>query len=268
MKPAPPVTNVRTRSDATERRRPRGLRYARRPLAGRVLRTLSRLLNRATIPLRRSYYLEGRGGAWIPRLPRSVGHRLGLDDPEAVGSRRIEIGGGPHAQPGYLHVDVDAGASHLEALAPAWSLPFEDDFADEILAIHSLEHVHPRRLLQTLREWRRVLAPDGHARVHVPNGPELMTAFTASDVEAKWGLMGSLLGMYCGPETHGPEDLTVRSDHQLILDFDLLRWAFSEAGFADVRDVTQSTTDRHIEAWHEVVPHYSLVVVASIAGRG
>src|SRR4051812_16893446 len=109
-----------------------------RHLAWRMKMALTRRLNRATIPLRRGYYVDGRGRAWIARLPDVLRRSLGLDDDLAVGSRRIEIGGGPHAQSGYLHVDVDAGGSHLEALAPAWALPFEDGFAEEILSIHSL----------------------------------------------------------------------------------------------------------------------------------
>jgi SAM-dependent methyltransferase len=218
--------------------------------------------HRLTIPLRRRYYCDGFAAGAIARISPRVRRKLGLDDEQAVGSRRIEIGSGPFAQPGFLHVDVDPGARHLEARAPAWQLPFSDDFAQEIVAIHSLEHVHPRLLVPTLREWRRVLAPGGRVRVHVPNAPELMASFQESPVERKWSIMGALLGMYCGPHVARPEDFETGADHQLLLDVDVLAWAFGRAGFEDVVDRTGEVRDRHTESWSDVVPHFSLVVEA------
>jgi SAM-dependent methyltransferase len=222
----------------------------------------TRAAQRLLIPLRRRYYCGGRGRALVQRLPVGIRRKAGLDDDAAVGSRKIEIGCGPFPQEGYIHVDVDPGARHLEAFAPAWQLPFPDGFAEEIVAIHSLEHVHPRLLVPTLREWRRVLAPRGRVRVHVPNTTELMASFQESPVEHKWRIMGALLGMYCGPQVSRPEDLEATSDHQLLLDAEVLAWAFERAGFEDVVDLTETVTDRHTESWRDVVPHFSLVVGA------
>jgi SAM-dependent methyltransferase len=220
------------------------------------------VVHRLTVPLRRRYYAGGFATSAVTRLPGRLRRRLGLDDESAVGSRRIEIGCGPFPQAGYLHVDVDPGARHLEAFAPAWRLPFPDDFAEEIVAVHSLEHVHPRLLVPTLREWRRVLSPGGRVRVHVPNTPELMAAFLEGPVDRRWSIMGALLGMYCGPEVRDPADLEVPSDHQLLLDAELLAWAFERAGFEDFADLTTGTADRHTQSWKDVVPHYSLVAEA------
>ncbi len=225
--------------------------------------TISNAVHRFSTPLRRRYYCEGKGRAAVPRLPRAVRTRLGLDDASAVGSRRIEIGGGPFPQPGYVHVDIDPHARHLEAFAPAWKLPFPDGWASEILAIHSLEHVHPKMLLPTLREWNRALAPGGRVQVHVPNTPELVESFLSSPVEGKWATMGSVLGMYCNPDVRDPDELTVRSDHQLMFDWELLSWALTSAGFVEPEDLTETVVDRHTESWREVVPHYSLVGAAT-----
>jgi len=223
---------------------------------------VARVAERLLAPLRRHYYCHGRGRPLVRRLPAAIRRKTGLEDETALGSRKIEIGSGPFPQDGYLHVDVDPGARHLEAFAPAWKLPFPDDFAHEIVAVHSLEHVHPRLLLPTLREWRRVLAPGGRVQVHVPNATELMASFRESPVEQKWRIMGALLGMYCGPQVARPEDLETGSDHQLLLDAELLAWAFERAGFEGVEDLTETVTDRHTEGWREVVPHFSLVVAA------
>lgn len=126
-----------------------------RPRAFRLARAAFRALQRITIPLRRSYYLSGTGAKAIQRLPATLRAVVGLDDHSAVGSTRLEIGGGPHAQRGFLHVDIDSGAHHLEWVAPAWRLPLPDGWATEIVAVHALEHVELSRLLETLQEWRR-----------------------------------------------------------------------------------------------------------------
>jgi hypothetical protein len=233
-----------------------------RPLGFRFARASFRTLQRSTVGVRRRYYQDGRGRGLIERLPGGVRAVVGLDDESAIGSRRLEVGGGPHAQRGFLHVDIDAGAHHLEWVAPAWELPLPDAWATEISAIHALEHVEPARLLQTLGEWRRVLAPSGRVQVHVPNGPALMDAFRSSSVQEKWPIMGSLLGMYCGPEVRDPRELSVRSDHQLIFDLPLLSWALESAGFTDVRDLTGVVEDRHTQPWQALVPDYSLIAEA------
>ena len=227
-----------------------------------MARLAYRVIQRATTSLRRAYYLEGRGRAAVARLPGTIRVALGLDDESAIGSRRVEIGGGPHAQRGYLHVDIDPAAHHLEWNAPAWDLPVPDSWAEEIVAIHALEHVEPPRLLDTLHEWRRALAPGGRVHVSVPNGPALFAAFAALPVEQKWPVMGSLLGMYCGPGSRDPRDLRLRADHQLIFDEPLLRWALEQAGFDSVRDLTGTTEDRHAVGWRELVPDYSLIMEA------
>jgi predicted SAM-dependent methyltransferase len=206
--------------------------------------------------------VDRSGAAVVQRLPAAARRQLGFDDGSAVGSRRIEIGCGPFPQPGYLHVDVDPEARHLEAFAPAWQLPFADGYADEIVAIHSLEHVHPSMLVPTLEEWHRVLRPGGKARVHVPNTAALMRAYIDGPPERRWSIMGAMLGMYSSADVHGPADLEARSDHQLMLDADLLAWAFEQAGFEHFNDLTEATTDRHTEAWKEVVSHFSLVAEA------
>jgi SAM-dependent methyltransferase len=227
-----------------------------------VARAAFRALQRLTVPVRRRYYLSGTGGRLFALLPSGLRAIVGLDDRSAVGSTRIEIGGGPHAQSGFLHVDIDPGAHHLEWVAPAWDLPLPDGWASEILAVHALEHVEPARLLETLQEWRRVLAPDGRVEIHVPNGPALMEAFVTRPVNEKWPIMGSILGMYCSPDVRDPQGLELRSDHQLIFDVPLLQWALESAGFTAVRDLTGVIEDRHTAPWRGLVADYSLIAEA------
>jgi len=242
-------------------------RLNRNPRAVATYERALRLVNRVSVPLRRGYYLEGRGGSAVRRLPAAARRLLGLDDPSAVGSRRIEIGGGFYAQPGYIHVDVLPGAAHLELRARAESLPFPDGWAEEVLAVHMLEHVHPSKLRDTLREWHRVLAPGGRVRVHVPNSPELFEAFLSKPPDGKWAAMGALLGMWATAATSEPEQLRWPAEHQIVFDKPLLRAVLEEAGFADVTDLTEQVVDRHTAGWAELVPHCSLVAEATKPGE-
>lgn len=223
-------------------------------------------MRRSTVPLRRAYYEHGRGGRLIELLPERARYALGLDDASAIGSRKLEIGPGLYPQNGYIHVDVYPFSRHSEAIATMWDLPFATGWADEIVAIHSLEHAPPPRLVPTLAEWRRVLRPGGSVEVSVPNAPAIMDSYCRAPVPEKWPLMGSILGMYCPPSVRSPADLTTASDHQVIFDWELLRWALESAGFEDVTNQTARTVDRHTEAWASLVDGYSLTAWARAPG--
>jgi len=196
-------------------------------------------------------------------LPPSAREILGFDDDAAVGSRRIEVGGGGSPLPGYLHVEIDVVARHVEVIAPAWQLPFPDQWARELMAIHVLEHLPPPLLSATLGEWHRILQPGGMLEVHVPNGPELMKAYLGGDGVAKWRAGAALLGMGASPNTAGPRDLTGRSDHQSIFDGSLIESLLMDAGFVDVTDLTDEVIDIHTAAWRSLVPHCSIVYRAA-----
>lgn len=214
------------------------------------------------VPVRRAMS-QGKA-QWVEQLPRRFRDRLDLNG-GVVEPLRIEIGGGRFPTPGYVHVDVDRRALHLEYVAPAWKLPFVDHAAAEILAVHVLEHVHPGRVGTTLREWYRVLKPHGVLQVHVPNAPEIVNAFGSVTPSEKWALVAAFFGMYRDATVSSPDELDPRRDlpdHQAMYDLDLLRDVLFRAGFSTVEDVTDEVVDRHTLGWAALVPRLSLVVRA------
>src|SRR5207245_2223549 len=88
-------------------------------------------IHRAGPPISRRYYKDGWGRAAAAALSAKWQRRLGLDDQTGVGSRRLEIGSGDRPQRGYIHVDQDPWAWHVEVVAHAWRLPFPENWADE-----------------------------------------------------------------------------------------------------------------------------------------
>ncbi len=107
-----------------------------------VRRTRSRALDLTRdypcLPVRQAV-AAGRA-RWVAVLPNRLRRRLELDG-GAIDPLRVEIGGGEFPTDGYVHVDADRRARHVEYLAAAWELPFEDGSVHEIRAVHVLEHL-------------------------------------------------------------------------------------------------------------------------------
>jgi len=211
-------------------------------------------------PIRRAL-CRGRG-RWVTHLPAGFRDRYELNG-GPVSPLRVEIGSGPFPSPGYVHVDLDRAARHVEHRAAASALPFGDSTVEELLAIHILEHVHASALLPTLREWRRVLRPGGYAQIHVPDAATVFAAFLDSPPEAKWTVMIPIFGMtsHVLSGEPGAEDL---ERHHVIYDFALLERVLLDAGFDRVEDVSTEVTDRHTASWRDLdlIPRISLVVRA------
>jgi hypothetical protein len=89
---------------------------------------------------------------------------------------RLNLGCGDKILPGYVNVDVapSRGGQRPDVLCDLHRLePFADDSADEVMAIHVVEHFWRWEVADVLREWLRVLKPGGRMILECPN---LLTA--------------------------------------------------------------------------------------------
>jgi SAM-dependent methyltransferase len=85
---------------------------------------------------------------------------------------KLNLGCGDKILPGYVNVDVaPSRAGHKpDVLCDLHRLaPFEDGSADEILAVHVIEHFWRWEVVGVLREWMRVLKPDAPLILECPN---------------------------------------------------------------------------------------------------
>ena len=80
---------------------------------------------------------------------------------------RINLGCGLTHFPGKTWINCDRNGD-ADTICEAFPLPFETDFADEIWAIHLLEHLHRGEAGRALYEWFRVLKPGGKLVIEVP----------------------------------------------------------------------------------------------------
>ncbi len=80
---------------------------------------------------------------------------------------RINLGCGLTHFPGKSWINCDRNGD-ADTICEAYPLPFDTDFADEVWAIHLLEHIHRAEAGRALNEWFRVLKPGGKLVVELP----------------------------------------------------------------------------------------------------
>lgn len=95
---------------------------------------------------------------------------------------RLNLGCGDKILPGYVNVDVveaRAGKSP-DVICDLRDLSvFPDDHADEVMAVHVVEHFWRWEVEDILREWVRVLKPGGRMVLECPNLKSACEAFLA-----------------------------------------------------------------------------------------
>lgn len=87
-----------------------------------------------------------------------------------AGVIRLDIGCGNKREPGWIAVDQ---ASNYSGQPPdvecdIRALPFENDYADEVRAIHVIEHFYAWEATDVVKEWIRVLKPGGQLTIECP----------------------------------------------------------------------------------------------------
>ena len=85
---------------------------------------------------------------------------------------KLNLGCGDKILPGYVNVDVAPARAgqQPDVICDLHELtPFEDETADEILAVHVVEHFWRWEVVDVLKEWIRVLKTGGPMILECPN---------------------------------------------------------------------------------------------------
>jgi predicted SAM-dependent methyltransferase len=137
---------------------------------------------------------------------------------------KLHLGCGRRRLEGYTNIDI------LPTVEPdivgdiTRLTEFEENSAGVIYASHVLEHIPRPFILDTLREWRRVLKPGGTLRVSVPDFMALAELYLYDGI-SMWRVVGPLVGRQDYPA----------NTHYMIYDYEYLAWTLGEAGFYDIR---------------------------------
>jgi len=99
-------------------------------------------------------------------------------------SIRLNLGCGDKILPGYINVDVvsERAGNKPDFVTDIRSLEgIPDSFADEVLAVHVVEHFWRWEVLDILKEWCRVLKPGGKMILECPNLRSACEEFLKND---------------------------------------------------------------------------------------
>lgn len=211
-------TQMGTLCDADDIGLPRGALAARVGLAHELLDSIGRSF---------SIFARKRVAAHADRLTRRVRQRV----------RKLNLASGPDAIPGWVNIDATVG-EFRQCLQ--WGLPFRASTVRFVFFAHGLEHLYfEREALLLLREIRRVLEPEGVARIIVPDIAKFLHAYAQDDREFfaarkdfwQWERrcrtpLEQML-YYCGASAQPHEFLS----HKWGYDFATLRALLKRAGF-------------------------------------
>jgi predicted SAM-dependent methyltransferase len=114
---------------------------------------------------------------------------------------KLNLGCGDKILDGYINIDlVNPNADKLHDCT---DLSFiEDNQADEILAVAILEHIHPLKVMESLKEWFRVLKPSGRLIIEVPDMLEICRMYENADRGMKYFITHCLFGAWMPEYPH------------------------------------------------------------------
>lgn len=110
----------------------------------------------------------------------------------------LHLGCGQKLWPGWVNIDRDCGDVEMDIR----KLDYADCAADEIAAIHVIEHFYPHEVTAVLREWHRVLQPGGRLTLELPSMNKV-SAYLQREGKADARMV--MFALYGDPKTHRSE---------------------------------------------------------------
>ena len=141
---------------------------------------------------------------------------------------RINLGSGLTHFPGKSWINCDRHG-FPDVKCDAYPLPFETDYADEVWAIHLLEHLHRGEAGQALYEWFRVLKPGGKLVIEVP----CLDKIAQLIVNGERNMRLTTMGLFGDPRDPKPDML-----HKWCWSKDEITDTLSNVAFRDIQIMT------------------------------
>jgi len=105
---------------------------------------------------------------------------------------RLNVGAGDKKWPGWTNCDAHGDQ---DVLTDCRTLPFNADHADEIQAIHFVEHIPRMEVDNMIADWHRVLKAGGKLVIEVP----CMNKIAQNIVSGEKNLRMTMLGIFGDP---------------------------------------------------------------------
>lgn len=135
---------------------------------------------------------------------------------------KLNLGCGSQKISGFVGVDLCEEADLKHDLKEP--LPFEDNSVDEILAIHVIESFYQFEFPAVLKDWYRVLKPEGKITIEFTSLTDTIKMYLGDDKQhGHWGLFGN---------QEKPIDPIVL--HHYVYEKDELKELAERVGFVDI----------------------------------
>jgi len=138
---------------------------------------------------------------------------------------KLHLGCGKRYLKDFIHIDI-AEFDHIDYFSPVDDLSmFKNDSIEEIYASHVLEYFDKDYVQTVLKEWKRVLVPNGMLRLAVPNFEALIEVYNSTADISK------ILGPLYGKWNIGNGDHIY---HKIVYDYESLEKVLTNAGFKNI----------------------------------
>jgi ubiquinone/menaquinone biosynthesis C-methylase UbiE len=144
---------------------------------------------------------------------------------------RLHLGCGKRRLEGWLNCDLHDSDMDMDIRV----LPFEDNSADEILAVHVCEHFYVHDILNVLKEWHRVLKTGGKIALELPCLDKVIAHFINGSPANM-----TLWPLYGDPNTHNDGEPAL---HKWCWSLIAFRRLLEQAGFTEI---TEETPHYHV----------------------
>lgn len=139
---------------------------------------------------------------------------------------RLHLGCGKKKLEGWINCDLHDSDMDMDIR----KLPFEDNSAEEIMAIHVCEHFYVHDILDVLREWHRVLKPGGMIALELPCLDKVIAHFLNGSPANM-----TLWPLYGDPHTHKDGEPALHKWCWSMISFHRL---LEQAGFTEIKEET------------------------------
>lgn len=163
-------------------------------------------------------------------LPSTMLARLKyrIQDPAQPEGHYVHLGCGFKYLPGMINCDGNAFRKIDLWLDLRNGLPFPDQSCALVYSSHTIEHLFPYEAIALLKEIRRVLKPDGVARIAVPSMEHALVVATGRGKEEDWPRP------FGDPVSQAVNYLFCDGQHKYAYTYEILRGFCEQAGFGGV----------------------------------
>jgi len=145
---------------------------------------------------------------------------------------KLHLGSGKRNLLGYVHVDID-NLPHIDYCSEIHDLHmFKDNSVSEIYSCGAIGYYDAEGIKVLLKEWRRVLKPNGILRVSVVDFEKQVQLYVKSKKIDSLGVLGPIYGRWEYTDPAGNTGVAYKKNSY---DYDYLVKTLQENGFKDCK---------------------------------